>query len=74
MMLDETVVDPDVVQALEVVKSGAVINQVTAPVGCACAPATPETVVVRVVVPWSDGFADAESVITGGSAVRVTVT
>ena len=73
-MFDETIVDPVVVQALEVVESGAVINQVTAPVGCAYAPATPETVVVKVVVPCSEGLAEAESVITGGCAVRVTET
>ena len=51
---------------------GSVIDQVTAPVGCA-APAMPETVVVKVVVPFRIGLAEAAKVITGVCSARLRV-
>ena len=44
---------------VEIELFGSVIDQVTAPLACAAAPAIPETVVVNVVVPPNVGLADA---------------
>ena len=51
---------------------GSEIDQVTAPVGWTPV-AIPETVVVKVVVPFSVGFAEAARVIIGVCSARLTV-
>ena len=53
---------------------GSVTDQVTAPAGCALAPAIPEMVVVSVVVPPRVGLADACRVMTGVCRANVEVT
>ena len=74
LTLRETCIVTKELQLLAMSPLGTEIDTATAPVGCVVAPAMPETVVVRVVVPPRVGLADACRVMIGVCSATVAMT